>query len=111
HEGSPFAGEIAEYFFTEICFKQIAAAYGDAEGDDAVFCFAGSVLEDGVAAVETTALEEHSSQGSTGAFWRHEEYVHVLGRNDARLFVKGDAEAMGEIQGFTGCKVFFHGRP
>src|ERR1700744_1645934 len=111
HEGTAFAGEIAVYFFTEIGFEEVAAADGDAEGDNAVLCFACGILEDGVAAVEAAALEEHAAERGAGAFGGDEEYVDVLGGNDAGLFVEGDAEAMGEIERFSGGQVFLHGWP
>src|SRR6185437_5080022 len=102
HEGAAFAGEVAEYFFAEVGLEEVAATYCDAEGDDAIFGFAGGVLVDGVAGVQTTALEEHAAQRGAGAFGGDEEYVDIFGRQDARLFVKGDAEAMGEVQRLAG---------
>ena len=111
HQGTAFAGQVAVNFFTEIGFEKVTAADGDTERYDAFLCFAGGVLEDGVAAVETAALEEHSSQGGAGAFWRYEEYVDVFWRDDAGLFVKGNAEAMGEIEGFARGEVFFYRGP
>ncbi len=111
HEGAAFAGQVAVHFFSEIGFEKISAADSDAEGDDAVLCFAGGVLEDGIAAVKAAALEEHSSQRGTGAFGGDEENVDILGGDDAGLFVKGDAEAMGEVEGFAGGKVFLYRRP
>jgi hypothetical protein len=34
-----------------------------------------------------------------------------FGGNDAGLLVEGDAETVGEIEGFAGGEVFFYGRP
>src|SRR5580698_7791211 len=105
HEGAAFTGQIAIYFFSKVGLKKISAANSDPEGDDAVLCLPGGVLEDGIATIETTALEEHPSERSTGPFGRDKKNVDVFRRDDAGLFVEGDAESMGEVKGFAGSKV------
>ena len=51
HQRSAFAGKITIYFFLEIGFKKISAAYGDTQGNHPILGFSGRVLENGVAAV------------------------------------------------------------
>ena len=62
HQRSPFTGKITENFFFEIRFKQVAATDSDTQRDNTIKCTAGCVLENGVAAVQSTSLQEHPAQ-------------------------------------------------
>jgi hypothetical protein len=66
---------------------------------------AGSVLEDGITAVQATALQELFLE-KCPILGCYEEYVYIVGWNDAGLFFKCYAETMGKIKSFSFGKVF-----
>src|SRR5664279_1067216 len=111
HQRAAFAGQITVYFFLEIGFKQVSATHGDTQCSNPFLGSACGILENGVTAIQSTTLQEHPSEGSTGSLGGNQEYVYIGRWNDTRLFFERDAEAMGKVQCLSFRQVFFYGGP
>src|SRR6478672_11688113 len=94
HEGSTFAGKVTVHFFAEVGLEQVTATNSNTEGNYSFLSTTGCILENGVAGIEATALQEHPAQGGTGSFWSNQEHVNVFRRNDTGLLVKRNTETM-----------------
>src|SRR5690606_31687416 len=99
------------HFFFEICFKQIAATHRDTQRDHAFKRFPCGILVNGIRAIQTTTLQEHTAQRSTRSFWCNEENIHVSWWHDTSLVVERNSKAMRKIKCLTWCKMFFYSWP
>ena len=91
--------------------EKVAGADADANGQAAFLGAAGGVLADGEARVDAGAGKEVAADGGAGALGRDHDDIHVPGRNDARLVLVGNREAMREVECVPGFQVFLHHWP
>src|SRR5690349_2461398 len=94
HQCTTLTSKIAIYFFAEIGFKQVTTTNCDTKSNDSFFRAASSILEDGVAGVQSTTLQEHPAKGSTRTFWCNKKYIHIFWRNDTRLLIERDSKSV-----------------
>ena len=87
------------------------AADSNAQCNYSFKCPSCCILVNGVRAVQSAPLQEHSAKRSARTFWSYEKYIDILRRYDACLFIKSYAKTMREIQSLSGSKMFFHRLP
>lgn len=91
HEDTSLSVQVREDLLLKGGLVDVTGTDGDTESDGLLLGLTGNVLVDGNGRVDTSALEEQSSDGSSGTFGGDKDDVDVLGWNDLGL---GDQSAL-----------------
>lgn len=85
HEDTSLSVKVREDLLLEGGLVDVTGTDGDTESDGLLLGLAGDVLVDGDGRVDTSALEEKGSDGSSGTLGGDEDDVNVLGWDDLGL--------------------------
>ena len=111
HQSTAFAGQVGIHFLFECRFEQITGTDTDTQCDYPIPCFTRCILEDCVAGVQATSLQEHTAQWSARTFRSDQDHVYISRRDDVGTFLVSDSETVGEIQRLARSQVFLDARP
>jgi hypothetical protein len=79
--------KVREHLLLESGLVEVTGSNGDTESNSLLLGLAGDVLEDGDGGVDTSSLEEESSDSSSGTLWCDEDDIDVLGGDNVGLKV------------------------
>jgi len=87
HEDTSLTVEVREDLFLKRGLVKVTGSDGDTEGDGLLLGLTGDILPDGDGRVDTSSLEEESSDSSSRSLGGDEDNVDVLGWDNVGLQV------------------------
>lgn len=101
HQTTSFTVQIGVDLLFKRGLVDVTGTNGDSQGNGLFFGLAGDVVPDGVGGVNTSALLEQGSDGSTGTLWSSQDDVDVGWWVNLGQLLEDWGETVGEVKGLA----------
>lgn len=99
HQAATLTVQVGVHLLLESGLVQVSATNSDTESNCLLLGVAGYVLEDGDGGIDSAALTEKSSNGSTRALGSNEDDIDIGWDIDLGLVLENWGETVGEVKG------------
>jgi hypothetical protein len=99
HQATTLTVQVGVNFLLEGGLIEISGSNTNTEGNCLLFCLSSNILVNSDGGVDTAALTEKSSDGTSGSLWCNEDNVNIRWDIDLCLVLEDWGETVGEVEG------------